>query len=95
MFAITRHPRRFAAAVLTLVAWVAASVVVSATSAVAKVGPNDTAASSPRPQTVTVATVDWSQLAITAPGRLPSASPTTFAIRWSSRHGRHTSAVHA
>ena len=50
MFAITRHPRRFGTAVLTLVAWVAASVIVSATSASAKVGPDDTGFVTP-PQT--------------------------------------------
>jgi len=95
MFAITRHPRRFFAAVLTLVAWVAASVVVSATSAAAKVGPNDTAGFVTPSQTVTVATVDWSQLAITAAAACAIGVAATFAILLVVRHGRHTSAAHA
>jgi hypothetical protein len=94
MFAITRHPRRFGTAVITLVAWVAASVIVTATSASAKVGPDDTGFVT-TPQTLTVTTVDWGQLAITAAMACAIGVAATLAILLVVRHGRRTSAAHA
>ena len=95
MFAITRHPRRFSAAVLTLIAWVAATIVVSATSAAAKVGPDDTTGFVTPSQTVTVASVDWSQLAITAAAACAIGVAATLAILLAVRHSRRTSTAHA
>jgi hypothetical protein len=95
MFAITRHPRRFGATLVTLVAWVAAYVVVSATSAAAKVGPNDTSGFITPSQTVTVATVDWSQIAIAAAAACAIGVAATLAILLVVRHSRHTSTAHA
>ena len=95
MFAIARHPRRYFAAVLTLVAWVAASVVVSATSAAAKVGPNDTAGFVTPTRTVTVATVDWSQLAITAVAAAAIGVAATLAIQLVVHRAHRHSMAHA
>ena len=94
MFAFTRHPRRFAAALLTAVAWVSASVVVSATAALAKVAPDDPGFVTPT-RSVTVTEVDSSQLALTAAAACAIGIAATLAIQVVVRHGRHASAAHA
>jgi hypothetical protein len=94
MFAITRHPRRLAVAILTVVAWVTASVVASASAAVAKVGPDD-ASFVTQTRTVTVIAVDWNQLALTAAAACAVGVAATLAIQLVVRHGRHPSAAHA
>jgi hypothetical protein len=94
MFAFSRHPRRLAAALLTVVAWVTASVVASASAALAKVGPDD-ASFVTQTRTVTVIAVDWSQLALTAAAACAVGVAATLAIQLVVRHGRHPSAAHA
>ena len=95
MFAIARHPRRhFAAALLTLVAWVAASVVVSATAALAKVGPDDPGFVT-QTRTVTVTDVDWSQLAITAVAAAAIGVAATLAIQLVVHRAHRHSMAHA
>jgi len=94
MFAFSRHPQRLAAALLTVVAWVTASVVVSATAALAKVGPDDPGFVT-QTHTVTVIAVDWSQLTITAAAACAIGVAATLAIQLVVRHGRHASAAHA
>jgi hypothetical protein len=94
MFAFSPHPRRLAAALLTVVAWVAASVVVSATAAVAKVGPEDPGVATP-PKTVTLTAVDWGQLALTAVAACAIGVAATLAVQMVVRHSRHASAAHA
>ena len=94
MFAFSRHPRRLAAALLTVVAWVAASIVQSATAALAKVGPDD-ASFVTQTRTVTITTVDWNQLALTAAAACAIGVAATLAVMLIVRHGRHPSAAHA
>ena len=94
MFAFSRHPRRLIAALLTGIAWVAATVVVSATAAVAKVGPEDPGVATPS-QTITVSTVDWNQLALTAAAACAIGVAATLAVQMVVRHSRHASAAHA
>jgi uncharacterized membrane protein len=94
MFAFSRHPRRFAAALLTLIAWVTASVLVSATAALAKVGPDDPGFVTPT-RSVTVTEMDWSQLALTAAAACVIGIAATLAVQLVVRHGRHPSAAHA
>jgi hypothetical protein len=94
MFAISRHPRRLAAALLTIVAWVTASVVVSATAALAKVGP-DNEGFVTQTRTVTVTEVDWSQLAITAVAAAAIGVAATLAIQLVVHRSHQHSMAHA
>ncbi len=94
MFAFSRHPRRLAAALLTVLAWVTASVVVSATAALAKVGPDDPGFVT-QTHSVTVTEVDSSQLALTAAAACAIGIAATLAIQLVLRHGRHPSTAHA
>ena len=94
MFAISRHPRRLAAALLTVVAWVTASVVVSATAALAKVGP-DNEGFVTQTRTVTVTEVDWSQLAITAVAAAAIGVAATLAIQLVVHRSHRHSMAHA
>jgi hypothetical protein len=94
MFAFSRHPRRLASALLSVVTWVAASVVVSATAALAKVGPDDPGFVTPT-RSVTVTEVDSSQLVFTAAAACAIGIAGTLAIQLVLRHGRHPSAAHA
>ena len=94
MFAVSRHPRRLAAALLTVVAWVTASVVLSATAALAKVGPDDPGFVTPT-RSVTVTEVDWSQLALTAAAACAIGVAATLASQLVVRHGRHPSGAPA
>ena len=94
MFAFSRHPRRLAAALLTVVAWVTASVVVSATAAMAKVGPDDPGfVTSTR--TVTVTPVHWNQLAITAVAAAAIGVAATLAIQLVVHRTHRHSMAHA
>lgn len=94
MFAFSRHPRRLAAALLTVVTWVTASVVASASAALAKVGPDD-ASFVTQTRTVTVTEVDWSQLALTAAAACAIGIAATLAIQLVVHHGQHAAATHA
>ncbi len=94
MFAISRHPRRLAAALLTIVAWVTASVVVSATAALAKVGPDNEGIVT-QTRTVTVTEVDWSQLAITAVAAAAIGVAATLAIQLVVHRSHQHSMAHA
>jgi hypothetical protein len=94
MFAISRHPRRLAAALLTVFAWVAASVVVSASAALAKVGPDD-ASFVTQTRTVTVTAVDWNQLAITAAAACAVGIAATLAVQLVFHRAHGHSMAHA
>jgi hypothetical protein len=94
MFAFSRHPRRLAAALLTIAAWVTASVVVSATAALAKVGP-DNEGFVTQTRTVTVTEVDWSQLAITAVAAAAIGVAATLAIQLVIHRSHQHSMAHA
>jgi hypothetical protein len=94
MFAFSRHPRRLAAALLTVAAWVAASVVVSATAALAKVGPDDPGFVT-QTRTVTVTTVDWNQLAITAVAAAAIGIAGTLAVQLVVHRAHRHSMAHA
>ena len=94
MFAFSHHPRRLAAALLTVVAWVTASVVVSATAAMAKVGP-DNPGFVTSTRTVTVTTVDWNQLAITAVAAAAIGVAATLAIQLVVHRTHRHSMAHA
>jgi hypothetical protein len=94
MFAFSCHPRRLAAALLTVVAWVTASVVVSATTALAKVGPDEPGFVTPT-RTVTVTTVDWSQLAITALAAAAIGVAATLAVQLVLHRAHRHSMAHA
>ena len=96
MFAFSRHPRRLAAALLTVVAWVTASVVVSATAAMAKVGPDDSSfVTQTQTRTITVTAVDWSQLAITAVAAAAIGVAATLAIQLVVHRTHRHSMAHA
>jgi hypothetical protein len=94
MYAFSRHPRRLVAALLTVAAWVTASVVVSASAALAKVGPDD-ASFVTQTRTVTITTVDWNQLAMTAAAACAIGVAATLAVLLIVRHGRHAATAHA
>ena len=94
MFAISRHPGRLTAALLTVVAWVIASVVVSATAALAKLGP-DNPGFVTQTRTVTVTEVDWSQLAITAVAAAAIGVAATLAIQLVVHRAHRHSMAHA
>jgi hypothetical protein len=87
-----RIRRRLAAATLTLVAW----LTVSATAALAKVGPDTPEGAVPtQTRTVVVTTVDWSQLLITAAVACLVGVLATLAIQLVVRHGHRPSMAHA
>jgi hypothetical protein len=94
MFAFSRHPRRLTAALLTVVAWVTASVVVSATAALAKVGPDDPGFFT-QTRTVTVTTIDWNQLAITAAAACAIGVAATLAVQLVLHRAHRHSMAHA
>ncbi len=94
MFAFSRHPRRLAAALLTVAAWVTTSVVVSATAALAKVGPDDPGFVT-QTRTVTVTTVDWNQLAITAVAAAAIGIAATLAVQLVVHRAHRHSMAHA
>jgi hypothetical protein len=94
MFAFSRHQRRLTAALLTAVAWVTASVVLSATAALAEVGPDDPGFVTPT-RTVTVTTADWSQLAITAIAAAAIGVAATLAVQLVVHRSHRHSMAHA
>ena len=94
MFAYSNNPRRLAAALLTVAAWVTASVVVSATAALAKVGPDDPGFVT-QTRTVTVTTVDWNQLAITAVAAAAIGIAATLAVQLVVHRAHRHSMAHA
>ena len=85
----SRQARRVGAAVLAVLAW----VTVGAGTALAKVGPEDPGFVTPT-RTVTVTTVDWTQLALTAVAACLIGVAATVLFQLVIRHSRHTTPAH-
>jgi hypothetical protein len=91
MYALSRTARRVGVALLAVVAW----VTLGAGTAKAKVGP-DNAGYTTAPRTVTITTVDWSQLAVTATAACLIGVAASVAVMLVVRHSRRlTSAAPA
>jgi hypothetical protein len=87
---LSRHSRRIAAAALTMLVW----VTIGATTALAKVGPEDPGFVTPT-RTQTVTTVDWTQLAVTAIAACLIGVAATLLVQLVVRQSRHASTAHA
>lgn len=83
MSSLSRFARRVGMALAAVVAWVA----IGATTALAKVGPDDPSYLT-APRTVTVTTVDWSQLAATAAAACLIGVAATVAVQMVVRRSR-------
>jgi hypothetical protein len=90
MSAPSRHTTRITATLLAVLAWVA----VSATTALAQVGPNDPGVPT-QPRTVTVTTVDFGQLAVTAAAACALGIAVTLVVQLVLRHSRHAAPAQA
>lgn len=90
MFSLSRSTRRVGIALAAVVTW----VFVSATTALAKVGPDDLSYLT-APRTVTVTTVDWSQLAATATAACLIGVAATVAVQMVVRHSHRLTSASA